>query len=132
MKTYLSLAPVDQHPAKAREIDYVQSQLSDRACQGFLTRLELAKSLRFGTIVTGEEDPAGKFEVVRVIGDDSTEQREGHGVEGIFVEVVEIEDRTPIIDWLQELSTSADSAEADEAKMRLSMYQVARDMAAEG
>ena len=131
MKTYWAIAPVNEHPSKAREIDSLQSALGERVCQGFTSTFELVKSIRFGDIMTERDDPAPRFEVVRVVGDDSTEQREGHGVEGIFVEVVEIEERIPILEWAEALKSSSNAEEAEEAGFRLIMYQDMRDMVAE-
>lgn len=75
-----------------------------------------------------EEDPAPLYEVVLFIGDGSTERREGHGVEGIFVHCMQIEERKPLLDWLRELQTSSDENEVKAAELCLADYNDVRDL----
>lgn len=128
MSTYWTLAHVNEHPAKTRQINHLEAPLPDHACQGFRTKLELAKSRYFGRVIIAEEDPAPIYEVVLFVGDVSTERREGHGVEGIFVDCMQIEERKPLLDWLRELSTSSNADEAKEGEKILLDYEDVRDL----
>lgn len=110
MKTYWTLAPIGEHPAGAREIDIVgYGPLADHACQGFLTDVDLLNSLRFGDIISDDDDAAKLYEIARITGDSSTEKREGAGVEGIFVEVVSVDERIPLLDFVARMEASSDA-----------------------
>lgn len=128
MRSYWTLGRVDEHPSKTRKIDYVNTKLSDHACQAFRSKLELAKSDFLNAVVTTEEDMAPNYEVVQFVGDGTTEQIEGHGVDGVFVDCVQIEDRTSILDWLRELATLSNPDEAKAAEKNLKDYDDVRDL----
>lgn len=127
MSNYWTLGRVNEHPAKTRKIDYVNTKLSDHTCQSFRTKLELAKSIYFSDVIIAEEDPAPIYEVVLFIGDGSTEQREG-SVEGIYVDCIQIEERKPLLDWLRELATSSNADEAQVGEKNLKFYDDVREL----
>ena len=123
---YWSLAPTGEHPAKARSEDVAGDEmLEDNACEAFLSAAALAASGPFMEVLTEEEDPAPKYEIVSLYGD-SASKRTSSLSEGVYL-ICESEDsRAPLLEWLEGL-LQGKKDEKSAAERALKFYRSNRE-----
>ncbi len=132
MAVYWTIARVGEHPAKARQENSAGGHaLHDDSCQSFRTGAELAASSLMRSVIVEEEDLTGDYEVAKIHGDTDTERKPDAGLGGVHVVCQHIEERVPVLEWLEGLTNEEGEAKAAGEKALLE-YRMCREMFEEG